>query len=78
MTCAVGSARPTDDGRVPQESRGEQEPERKGSEMVGHCLSDRWRDIAPGRENAMGFEDDRDDCRMPPEGWLRDPLGRGR
>ena len=23
----------------------------------------------------MGFDDDRDDCRMPPEGWLRDPLG---
>ena len=49
MTCAVGSARPTVDGRVTQESRGEQEPERKSSEMVGHCLSDRWRDIAPER-----------------------------
>jgi len=23
----------------------------------------------------MGYDDDHDDCRMPSEGWLRDPLG---
>ena len=23
----------------------------------------------------MGYDDDHDDCWMPSEGWLRDPLG---